>query len=405
MGGQGHVQRLRPLVAALVERQVDVWVFTEGRFEGDIRHEGASFIDLFDGRPIDSVDDESRPLPCRYVTFAGCFGDEIARQVAELRPSLIISDTFALVGRVVAEELGIPHINVCSGHNVDPDRFVAQLEADPRVHVAPGLEKAIEILRQRYGLEDASPFSYVRGLSPVLNIYCEPEQYLTAQERQVFEPVAFFGSLPSMAEIAERERQSVPAWFGDEAADVKLYISFGTIVWWSSGVDPRWSSGADALGGVQALAKALARRPDIHALISLGGKELEPATLDALRSPNVTVASYVDQWQVLKQADLFVTHHGLNSTHESIFNRVPMLSYPFIWDQPALAARCQATGTALPLAPGLRAPLDDALINAALDEYASQRAALEAAVAQARDWETDTIAQRPAVVQRVLDLL
>ena len=56
----------------------------------------------------------------------------------------------------------------------------------------------------------------------------------------------------------------------------------------------------------------------------------------------------MDQWAVLGETDLFVTHHGLNSTHEAIFNRVPMLSYPFFWDQPGLAAKCQAFGIARP---------------------------------------------------------
>jgi UDP:flavonoid glycosyltransferase YjiC (YdhE family) len=405
MGGDGHVQRLRPLISALVERQVDAWVFTENRFAAGIRHEGGHFVDLFDGRAMSSVDDESRPMPCRYVSFAGHFADEISRQVAELRPSLVISDTFALIGRVVADELGIPHVNVCSGHNVDPDRFVALLESDPRVHVAPGLEKAVEILRDRYGMEDASPFSYVRGLSNALNVYCEPQEYLTAEERRVFDPVAFFGSLPSMGEIAAREQQPASPWFADENADVKLYISFGTIVWWSTPADPRFSTAADALAGMRAISGAIAARPEVSGLISLGGTDLDPEVTKALRQPNVMIASYVDQWQVLGQADIFVTHHGLNSTHESIFNRVPMLSYPFIWDQPALAEKCQSLGLAIPLAPTLRAPLDEELVHAAIDEYLSRRGDLDGAVAQAREWELHAIEERPTTVQRIIDLL
>ncbi len=230
------------------------------------------------------------------------------------------------------------------GHNVDPERFVAQLEVDPRVHVAPGLEAAVEILRDRYGLVDASPFSYVRGLSEVLNIYCEPEDYLTAEERQVFEPVAFFGSLPSMDEIARREQQTSRSWF-DHDAVVKLYISFGTIVWWSTPADPRFATAADALAAVRVISSTLADRTDVSALISLGGKDLDAEVVDELRQPNLSIESYVDQWQVLRQADVFVTHHGLNSTHESIVNRVAMLSYPFIWDQPHWRPSVRTSGS------------------------------------------------------------
>jgi hypothetical protein len=106
---------------------------------------------------------------------------------------LVLADSFALIGRIVAAEIGVPYVNVCSGHNVEPDRFIAQLEADPRVRLDPAATAAVEILRERYGLDDASPFSYVRGSSDTLNLYCEPPQFLDSDERAVFEPVAFSG--------------------------------------------------------------------------------------------------------------------------------------------------------------------------------------------------------------------
>ena len=404
MGGRGHIQRLRPLVAALVERGVHAVVLTDAEFEADIRHEGADFVDLFAGRTMSDIDGTSRPMPLRYVSFAGHCADDVVRQVRALRPSLVVADSFALIGRIVAAELGVPYVNVCSGHNVDPDRFVAQLEADPRIHIDPALTSAIDILRDRYGLVDASAFSYVRGLSDTLNLYCEPPQFLTADERAVFEPVAFFGSLPSVAEIERRERTSRPSLFGGPDT-TKIYISFGTVVWWSTPADPRFSTAVDALAGVQALASTIARRSDFQAVISLGGTDLPADVVDSMGQANVRVERYVDQWQVLRDADVFVTHHGLNSTHESIANLTPMLSYPFIWDQPALAARCQKLGVARPLAPSLRAPLDDSILNAALDTFDKERGELAAAVERARQWELDTVAERPAVIDALLDLM
>jgi UDP:flavonoid glycosyltransferase YjiC (YdhE family) len=404
MGANGHVQRLRPLVAALAARGMEPWVFTDARFEADIRAEGGQFTDLYDGRPLAAVDDESRPMPARYVSFAGHYAAGVIDQVAALRPAVVMADTFATIGRVVAAALGLPHVNVCAGHNVDPARFVAQMQADPRVHVGPGLESAVALLRDRYGMADASPLSYIDGLSTVLNLYCEPEQYLTPAEREVFEPVAFFGSTPSADAIAARTRTSAPTAFPEDPAPVTLYVSFGTVVWWATPADPRFSTAVDARAGLEAIARALETRRDVRALMSLGGAALDAEVVDGLRRRNVAVAPYVDQWDVLRQADLFVTHQGLNSTHEAIVSRVPMLSYPFIWDQPALAATCQRLGTALPLAPTLRAPLDDELVHAALDAYLDRRDALTAAVARAREWELDTIAGRPAVVQRIIDL-
>jgi UDP:flavonoid glycosyltransferase YjiC (YdhE family) len=117
------------------------------------------------------------------------------------------------------------------------------------------------------------------------------------------------------------------------------------------------------------------------------------------------VAGYVDQWQVLREADVFVTHQGLNSTHEAIFNRVPMLSYPFFWDQPALAGTCGRMGLAVPLTNLPRGPLQEEEVHAALSKLSRRGTALDADLAAARDQEIEVIADRDDVLRRVKDLI
>jgi UDP:flavonoid glycosyltransferase YjiC (YdhE family) len=117
------------------------------------------------------------------------------------------------------------------------------------------------------------------------------------------------------------------------------------------------------------------------------------------------VDGYVDQWQVLREADVFVTHQGLNSTHEAIFNRVPMLSYPFFWDQPALAETCRRLGLAVPLTNLPRGLLQEVKVRAALSELSRRGPASDAALAAARDQEIEVIANRDDVLRRVKDLI
>jgi UDP:flavonoid glycosyltransferase YjiC (YdhE family) len=112
----------------------------------------------------------------------------------------------------------------------------------------------------------------------------------------------------------------------------------------------------------------------------------------------------VDQAAVLREADLFITHHGLNSTHEAIWCGVPMLSYPFFWDQPALAARCQELGVALPLSATVRGPLDPAGVAAVLADFLARRTALRSALAAAKTFEENVMARRDEVVERLLRL-
>jgi hypothetical protein len=74
----------------------------------------------------------------------------------------------------------------------------------------------------------------------------------------------------------------------------------------------------------------------------------------------VSIERDVDQWQILQEADLFVTHHGLNSTHRAI----------------------------------------DRVLHRVQQERERMLDALEAA----STWEREVIAERPAVLERILDL-
>jgi UDP:flavonoid glycosyltransferase YjiC (YdhE family) len=116
------------------------------------------------------------------------------------------------------------------------------------------------------------------------------------------------------------------------------------------------------------------------------------------------VRETADQWTLLGEADVFLTHHGLNSTHEAIFHRVPMISHPFFGDQPALARRCQDLGVALPLVTEPGGQVEPSVVRAALERVDAERATLAARLDAARAWELRTIAERDQVVDRLVEL-
>jgi UDP:flavonoid glycosyltransferase YjiC (YdhE family) len=396
MAENGHFQRVRALVADLVRAGIRTHVFTDRCFRPEVEAAGGRFVDLFAAHALEDADGESIPVPCRNVSFAGAYAEEIAGEVERLAPSLVVYDTFAVVGRVVARLLGLPAVNVCANHNMVPAASLASLAVDPRVALSPACLRAVENLH-RLGIEDASPFSYVSGLSPFLNLYCEPAAYLTAAEREVFAPVAFYGSLPSLEEIEARRAVGSPSPFGGVPDERRVYVSFGTIVW------RYWA--AEALVTLGTIAEALAAMPGVRGLIGLGGTDPGPAAVRALTRPNVSVVGYTDQWRVLRDADAFVTHQGLNSTHEAVFNLVPMVSYPFFGDQPALAEKCRGLGLAVPLVEEPRGPVTAEAVGVALGRLADDAPAMSAALAGAREWELETIAARGSVVERIAGLI
>jgi UDP:flavonoid glycosyltransferase YjiC (YdhE family) len=393
MPDPSHFHRLRSVVSGLSALDVPVHVFTGSQFQLDVERAGGTFVDLFSSRPLDAADAESMPMPCRLVSYAGCFAGAVAPEVAALDPSLVIHDTFAVIGWVVADLLGVPRVNVCAGHNVVPSRFLALLAGDPRVRISPRCADAVRLLRTRYGVSKASPFSYVEGFSRDLNLYCEPPAFLDGEERAPFEPLAFWGSLPGEIASLEKEPSELPPMEDDA---FRVYISFGTVVW-------RYYA-ADALRALAALAEWFGRQPKTKVVISLGGASVEAAQRAALTRPNVVVEQLVDQWAVLAQSDCFITHQGLNSTHEAIHHRVPMISYPFFWDQPALAEKCCRFGLAISLSDQPRGPVREREVEVAWQQFLAQRNRMRAALTQACEWERAVVAARPAVLRRMRDL-
>lgn len=388
MPERGHLHRLLPVVEGLAARGRTVRALTDARFQADVERAGATFQDLFASFPVEAADAESRPVPSRYVSFAGHYADAITDWIAAHDPALIVYDTFAVVAPIVGRRLGVPYVNFCAGHAFEPVRTVAALRADGRAATSAACWRAIEVLRTRHGMPGANPFSYVEALSPHLNLYGEPEPFLRAADRSAFEPLAFFGSLDSRA----LRDASAAATHAEPRARPRIYASFGTVVW-------RYFR-AEALAAFEVLADATASL-GVELLVSTGGQELMAAEHERLARPHARVERYVEQWRVLADTDVFVTHQGLNSTHEAIFHGVPMLSYPFFADQPALAARCAELGLALPLASGPRAPLTRDGVCEALERVRAERSHFAARLAEARGWELATIAGRAAVLDRI----
>ncbi len=76
---------------------------------------------------------------------------------------------------------------------------------------------------------------------------------------------------------------------------------------------------------------------DYYVCMSIGRK-CEVAQLGEIPA-NFLVKNYLPQLEILKHADLFITHAGFNSVNEALYYGVPMLALPQVNDQHMVAKR------------------------------------------------------------------
>ena len=64
---------------------------------------------------------------------------------------------------------------------------------------------------------------------------------------------------------------------------------------------------------------------------------------------NISIFSHVDQIAVLQQADVFVSHCGMNSVSESLYFGVPLVMYPQTSEQGGVSGRVHQLGAGVKL--------------------------------------------------------
>jgi MGT family glycosyltransferase len=187
------------------------------------------------------------------------------------------------------------------------------------------------------------PFDYATIWSPLAQVSQQPKQFEFPRRGL---PACFHFTGPFLDSSARPRIERT--WTRDPARPL-VYASFGT-------AQNRVSRLHEAVAG-------MAARLDAQVVLSLGGGDAE-----GWAGPNLTVARAVPQLEILQEADLMITHAGMNSALECLATGTPMVAVPISHDQPGVAARIEWTGT------GVRLPAAectaDRLLGAARQVFA-----------------------------------
>ena len=156
--------------------------------------------------------------------------------------------------------------------------------------------------------------------APELNLVYTLREYQPYAGEFLEEQYKFLG--PS---IYERQKEPFDFEKGEKSV---VYISLGTIV---KGAKKFFQQCMEAF-----------RDDPVDVIISTG-KTFDVGKLKNV-PPNVHVYSSVPQIEVLRMADVFITHGGMNSISEALVYEVPMIVIPFMADQPVNARQVETLG-------------------------------------------------------------
>ena len=345
----GHTNPTLGLVKELTSAGHQVFYFSFEMFREKIEQTGARFIPC-DGYDFDMEDKENADRVGKDKVFATellvsstlALDEMTTEKIKEIKPDVIVSDSVAFWGKLVAMKHRIPYVS--STTTFAFNRYSAKYMKETPWDIAkmlfsmPKINKQIQRLREK-----GYP---VKGLLEIVqndnetNTIVYTSKYFQPCSETFSDRYHFIG--PSIRPVTEPIRKM---------AEKTVYISMGTV-----NRNPEFYRNC-----IHALAKT-----DWQVIISMG---TNPEHLDHLPD-NIQIYETVDQLAVLSIADAFITHCGMNSASEGLYFKVPLVLFPQTPEQGAVAKRTEELGAGIRLKSIAEADILDALKQVLADpEY------------------------------------
>jgi len=358
----GHTNPTLGVVRELVAQGHEVWYYSYEPLRAIIEAAGARFIpcDPYDTGQTWTANDRARigkdlAFSTKILVDTTLALDApVCREMEQLKPDCIVADSMAIWGKMIALKLGIPFVSSTTtfAFNRHSAQIMKQSLAErlSMVFALPKLQKQIRRL-QGNGYPVRTILDLI-GNDPRTDtiVYTSPE-FQPASETFP-DCYAFVGPSIRSVTVPFRKKQ-----------DTLIYVSMGTV---NNDLLPLYRSCIAAF-----------RDFPCQVILSVGDL-VDPRRLGDLPE-HIEVYPRVDQISVLEQADVFITHCGMNSVSESLWFGVPMLLLPQTAEQGGVAVRVEQLGAGLrpesTSAPALRAAVEQVLNTPDYRKHAERLAA------------------------------
>ncbi|WP_255771551.1 macrolide family glycosyltransferase [Pseudarthrobacter sulfonivorans] len=365
----GHVNPTLPVVAELVRRGHRVTYATAAKYAKAVEAAGAVFFE--------SGEDFAAQLPrlsrsadaggpSRMGMLAGLGSGMMAgllerllerarvefpallARLASDPPDAVCYDAMTLAGKMAALKLGLPDIALLPTYATNEHFSMRELmPGRPPAEMLAAFKQVRQLIAEFAAEQGLHDFNFMEGPPASLNICFIPREFQPAGET--------FGASFHFVGPSPGQRASEEPWQPRVKGRSLVFISLGT-----TPLNDRpdfFRMCVEAFGGTAwQVAMALGDRIDASELGEL--------------PENVEVRPFFPQIEVLRHADVFLSHTGMNSTMEALYFEVPLVAFPLQPEQEANARRVQDLG----LGRGLPADaLSPTLIRTVIDDVSHDR--------------------------------
>ena len=318
----GHTNPTLNVVKELVNRGHQVWYYSYEAFREKIENTGAKFIpcDIYDVEQNLSPEDGARVgkdlafSTKILVDTTLALDDAILEDMKQLKPDCIVADSMAVWGKAIAIKLNIPFVSSTTtfAFNQHSAKIMKQSFSQliNMIFSMPKINKDLKRLQDK-GYPINNILSIIQNDNNTNTVVYTSKEFQPCADT-FSDKYSFVG--PSIREATKEISKK----------DKKLiYISLGTV---NNMILKFYQNCITAL-----------KDSEYQVIMSIG-ENTDMKALGEIPS-NFEIYPMVDQIAVLKSADVFLTHCGMNSVNEALYHEVPLVLFPQTSEQGGVARR------------------------------------------------------------------
>ncbi|MBE5106707.1 glycosyl transferase family 1 [Bacillus thuringiensis] len=335
-GSEGHINPTLQVVEELISRGEEVVYFSIEAFRKRIEKTGATVRTIDDQKFLTAFLSGGRNYLHERINgllhTADVVIPSVLEQIEGEHFDYIIHDSMFGCGRFIAQILKLPAINSCTSFAQDEKSFKKMLDhlsknipVEVHERINGDFRNLTKGISKKYGVEIKSPYE----------VFCNPAPLTIVYTIKEFQP---FGD--TFDETFKFVGPSISSPIGKDSFDFNLikeksliYISLGTVF-------------NEAIDFYKLCFKVFENSE--HAIVMSIGSKTKISDLGDIPK-NFIVKNYVPQTEILAYTKLFITHGGMNSTHEGLYNGVPLVVIPQSADQPVIAKQVENLGAGVKL--------------------------------------------------------